>query len=164
MTAASIIELLGLQPHPEGGHYAETFRSTLVVSASWQASALSASTAIYYLLTAGEFSSFHRIRSDEIWHFYGGAPLRLHQLSPAGNHSAVELGMDLFRGERPQAVVPAGIWQAAEVAADDETSFSLVGCTVAPGFEFRDFEIARRAELAEAIPGHAQLIARLTRG
>ena len=132
LTASAVIHLLGLRPHPEGGHFRETFRDHRE-----GADDRAASTAIYYLLARGERSHWHRVDAAEVWHWYGGAALALHVAggSPA---ASVRLGPDLVTGERPQAIVPAGVWQAAESLGD----WTLVGCTVAPGFTFAGFEIA----------------------
>lgn len=131
MGAAEIIEALGMREHPEGGWYVETFRDS-------DGGARGHSTAIYYLLQAGERSHWHRVRdAAEIWHFYAGDPLLL-RISDGTSIRSVTLGIDLGKGERPQAVVPADAWQAAEPLG----SFTLVGCTVAPGFEFSSFEMA----------------------
>lgn len=132
MTADEVVRLLGLQPHPEGGFYRETFRSPAPDGAR------AASTAIYYLLRAGDVSAWHRVvDADEVWHHYAGAPLEL-TLSDGRRRSSVRLGADLTAGERPQAVVPAGVWQAARPMG----GWVLVGCTVAPGFDFSGFEMA----------------------
>ena len=133
MTAAEVIRHLDLQPHPEGGHFRETFRDTCRVG-----SERAASTAIYYLLTRGERSHWHRVDAVEIWHWYAGAPLRLSIAQNSGPAICTTLGVDLVAGDRPQVVVPAGAWQAAESTGD----WTLVGCTVAPGFEFKTFELA----------------------
>lgn len=131
MGAAEIIGALGMQRHPEGGWYVETFRDS-------SGGARGHSTAIYYLLQAGERSHWHRVRdAAEIWHFYAGDPLLL-RISDGASVQSVTLGIELGKGERPQAVVPADAWQAAEPLG----SFTLVGCTVAPGFEFSSFEMA----------------------
>ena len=127
-----MIRLLDLKPHPEGGHYRETFRDARTVGGG-----RAASTAIYFLLQRGERSHWHRIDAVEIWHWYAGAPLELLVNDRAGT-TAVRLGPDLAAGERPQAIVPAHAWQAAEGTGD----WTLVGCTVAPGFEFSGFELA----------------------
>jgi predicted cupin superfamily sugar epimerase len=132
MTADDIIRQLGLQPHPEGGHYRETFRDTPPAGAT-----RAASTAIYFLLRAGERSRWHRVDAAEVWHFYAGAPLKLGIYDNA-RPSTIRLGPDLAAGEQPQAVVPVGAWQQAESLG----AWTLVGCTVAPGFEFAGFEIA----------------------
>jgi predicted cupin superfamily sugar epimerase len=132
LTAADVIRLLGLEPHPEGGHYRETFRDSLRPQRD-----RSASTAIYFLLTAGERSHWHRIDATEIWHWYAGAPLALRLAAPGGEQM-VRLGSDLASGERPQTAVPAGTWQSAASLGE----WTLVGCTVAPGFSFSGFELA----------------------
>jgi uncharacterized protein len=132
LSAAEIIRLLELKPHPEGGHFRETFRDPRV-----REDGRAHSTAIYFLLAAGERSHWHRIDAVEIWHFHAGSPLAL-QIADAGRIQTIRLGCDLTAGERPQAVVPAGTWQAAESLG----GWTLVGCTVAPGFEFRSFELA----------------------
>jgi predicted cupin superfamily sugar epimerase len=132
-TAAEVIRLLNLTPHPEGGHYRETFRDR----AGTDGRALS--TAIYFLLARGERSRWHRVDAAELWHYYAGAPLGLDiAATDRGPVDRLRLGADLAAGERPQARVPAGAWQAAESLGD----WTLVGCTVAPGFEFGGFELA----------------------
>jgi len=142
-----MVEILGLSPHPEGGFYRETFRSS--------------STAIYFLLPAGEFSAFHRLRaSDEIWHHYAGDPVELETIDSDGVHRVTILGSDLERGERPQAIVPAGTLQAAAVRGQ---RFALCGCTVTPAFDFADFELPAREDLVAAFPRHEAVIRRLTR-
>ena len=133
-TAADIIARLELQPHPEGGHYPETFRDTRVDD-----NGRALSTAIYFLLARGERSHWHRIDAVEIWHYYAGSSLTL-QIADDGGQRSVRLGPDLAAGEVPQAVVPAHAWQAAESTGD----WTLVGCTVAPGFDFAKFELAPR--------------------
>lgn len=130
-SAQDIIRLLDLRPHPEGGHFREMFRDPRASDGR------SASTAIYFLLARGERSHWHRVDAAEIWHWYAGAPLLL-EVDGGVETSAIRLGNDLAAGERPQAVVPAGAWQAASSFGD----WTLVGCTVAPGFEFSGFELA----------------------
>ncbi|MCX5514238.1 cupin [Kaistia algarum] len=130
-TAEAIIALLGLEPHPEGGFYRQTF-------ADGAQAGRPASTAIYFLLKAGTRSHWHRIDAVEIWHFYAGAPLRLDIAPDGGPIETIRLGPDLFAGERPQGVVPPFRWQSAESLGD----WTLVGCTVAPGFRFENFELA----------------------
>jgi predicted cupin superfamily sugar epimerase len=130
--AADIIARLGLKPHPEGGHYRETFRD-----AGTDADGRSRSTAIYFLLARGERSHWHRVDAVEVWHHYAGSALAL-RIADANGERSVALGADLTAGEEPQAVVPAHAWQAAESTGD----WTLVGCTVAPGFEFAKFELA----------------------
>ena len=135
LTAEDIIRRLDLQPHPEGGHFRETFRDATIGGAR------AASTAIYFLLARGERSRWHRVDAAEVWHFYAGSPLAL-QIATAGAATVgLRLGTDLAAGERPQAVVPAGAWQAAESLGH----WTLVGCTVAPAFQFTGFELAPAA-------------------
>jgi predicted cupin superfamily sugar epimerase len=131
LTAADVIRLLALRPHPEGGHYRETFRDAHEIGGR------SCSTAIYFLLARGERSHWHRIDAVEIWHHYAGAPLAL-SIVDNGAIETVRLGSDISAGEQPQAAVPAGAWQAAESLGD----WTLTGCTVAPGFAFTGFELA----------------------
>jgi predicted cupin superfamily sugar epimerase len=131
-SAADIIRLLALKPHPEGGHYRETFRDIRKDTAG-----RAASTAIYFLLARGERSHWHRVDAVEIWHWHAGAPLEL-TLAHEGVKTRCVLGPDLPGGQVPQVVVPAGHWQAAETHGD----WTLVGCTVSPGFEFSGFELA----------------------
>jgi predicted cupin superfamily sugar epimerase len=150
------IAALDLAPHPEGGHYRETYRAGLAVERDGLPR--SAATAIYYLLRHGERSRLHRIRSDELWHLYAGAGLLVHVLE-AGAHTVLRLGLDLAAGERPQQLVRAGAWFGAEI--ERPGGWALVGCTVAPGFEFADLEFADPAALTRAYPAHAGVIARL---
>jgi hypothetical protein len=131
LSAAEVIRLLDLKAHPEGGHYRETFRDPQTIGGR------PLSTAIYFLLAQGERSHWHRIDAVEVWHHYAGAPLLLHLALPAG-HSTIRLGPDLAAGEQPHAIAPAGVWQAAETLG----AWSLLGCTVAPGFDFSGFELA----------------------
>lgn len=133
LTAADVIRLLDLKPHPEGGHFRETFRDTRVAETN-----RAASTAIYFLLARGERSRWHRIDAVEVYHWYAGAPLGLDVAWENGSRQHATLGSDLAAGERPQAIVPAGAWQSAESLGD----WTLLGCTVAPGFEFAKFELA----------------------
>lgn len=158
MTAAEIIERLGLARHPEGGWYREVYRSADVIPTG--RGDRSAGTGIYYLLEAGDVSAFHRVMADEVWHAYAGGPARLVQLGHNGVHTTV-LGTDLSADQTPQALVPAGVWQGVYVS--DDAEFSLMGCTVSPGFDFADFELARRDELTEQFPHARDLIERLTR-
>ena len=132
LTAAKIIARLDLKPHPEGGHYRETFRDSHNIGGK-----RAASTAIYFLLTHGERSHWHRVDAAEVWHYYAGSALIL-QIKDENGLCIARLGIDLMAGERPQIVVPAHAWQAAETSGD----WTLVGCTVAPGFEFAKFELA----------------------
>ena len=134
-TAADVIRLLDLKPHPEGGHFREVFRD------EWQVDGeRAASTAIYFLLARGERSYWHRVDAVEVWHWYAGAPLELEIAQSEGHIERVMLGSDLASGQRPQAAVPAHAWQAAQTFGD----WTLCGCTVAPGFEFKGFELAPR--------------------
>lgn len=133
LTAADVVRLLEMQPHPEGGHFRETFRDAQTVNGN-----RAASTAIYYLLARGERSHWHRVDAAEVWHWYAGAPLRLGIAEGNAQAFYVTLGPDLASGARPQAVVPPHGWQSAESLGD----WTLVGCTVAPGFEFATFELA----------------------
>lgn len=128
-----MIRLLGMQPHPEGGHYVETFRDALT-----DAAGRSRSTAIYFLLQAGERSHWHRVDAVETWHWHAGAPLVLSISEDGKMVRDLRLGSDIVGGDRPQGIVPAGAWQAAVTTGD----WTLVGCTVAPGFEFSGFELA----------------------
>ena len=138
LSADDIAHLLDLEPHPEGGRYRETFRDTATVGFGADP-ARAASTAIYFLLGAGEVSRWHRVDASEVWHWYAGAPLSL-TLADAQGRRGIRLGPDLAAGERPQAVVPAGVWQQAASLGD----WTLVGCTVAPGFQFAGFELAQQ--------------------
>ena len=138
LSADDIAHLLDLEPHPEGGRYRETFRDTAAVGFGADP-ARAASTAIYFLLRAGEVSRWHRVDASEVWHWYAGAPLSL-TLADAQGRRGLRLGPDLAAGERPQAVVPAGVWQQAASHGD----WTLVGCTVAPGFQFAGFELAQQ--------------------
>jgi predicted cupin superfamily sugar epimerase len=131
MTSSDIVRLLDLQPHPEGGHYRETLRDPMTYGDR------SVSTAIYFLLAAREISHWHRVDAIEVWHWYAGAPLALSVCAEDGEISEVRLGIDLVSGERPQAFVPAGAWQSARSLGP----WTLVGCTVAPGFLFDHFEL-----------------------
>ena len=165
LTAAETIAALSLRPHPEGGHY----RQSHVADETIAADALPArydgprvhATVIYFLLAHDEISHLHRLRSDEVWHFYRGAALRVHVFAPDGGYRAYRLGHDLAGGERCQLVVPRGHWFGAEGIAD--SGFALVGNTVAPGFDFADFELARAEALTAAYPGHADLVHRMCR-
>jgi len=159
------IEKLELEAHPEGGYFRQTYKADLMLAkealpAGFRGSR-AASTAIYFLLEGKNFSAFHRLRSDEVWHFYAGDPLIVDVIAPDGKYSSMRLGRDLEAGQVLQAVVPAGCWFASHVA--DWESLAVVGCTVAPGFDFEDFEMGKRAELAARYPQHRQLIERLTR-
>ncbi len=159
------IERLELSPHPEGGYFRQTYRSEVVIAREALpggfTGARAVSTAIYFLLERENFSAFHRLRSDEMWHFYAGAPLLVHGIDPQGKHFSIRLGSDPEAGQVLQAVVPAGCWFASHVA--DWKSWALVGCTVAPGFDFDDFDMGKRPELVAKYPQHREVIERLTR-
>lgn len=163
-TAEALRAHFGLKPHPEGGHYLRTYAS----SGRIPAQALPApfggerlySTAIVYLLEAGQKSHLHRIRQDELWHFHLGGPLRLVMISPGGKAAEILLGPEVLVGQRVQFAVPAGFWFGATPAPG--AAYSLVGCTVAPGFDFADFELAERAALQNQFPRLEQLIAEFT--
>jgi len=161
LSAEEVIETLQLQAHPEGGFFLETFRAEPLPFEVPGRGERSASTAIYFLLRASDFSALHVVTSDEAWHHYYGDTLELHCFD-AGRHRAVLLGSDLLRGERPQHVVRRGEFQAARVSPGKH-GFALCGCTVAPGFDFADFRMPPRAELLRALSGHAELVTALTR-
>ena len=164
-SAGDWIKALVLQRHPEGGYYRETYRSDEEVTAEALPGRFpgprALSTAITFLLSGGEFSALHRIKSDEVWHHYAGSALMVHVIDPDGSYRKLSLGSDPDAGESPQAVVPAGCWFGATV--DDEASYALVGCTVSPGFDFDDFELGVRTDLIERYPQHRSIIERLTR-
>lgn len=163
MNAEGYIQKLQLTPHPEGGHFKETYRSQENISLDCLPGKFTGkrgfSTAIYYLLKGGERSIFHRLKSDECWHFYAGDTLLIHVIDESGKYECIRLGNDLNAGDLFQYVVDWGKWFAAEPAPG--SIFSLAGCTVAPGFHFDDFEIARRSEMLRDYPQHKDLIARL---
>jgi hypothetical protein len=160
--ADAIIERLGLQPHPERGYFRETYRASASVRCDSHDGARAASTAIYFLVTASEPAThLHRLTSDEVFHLYDGGPLEIVRLFADGRWDVARLGMNLDAGERPQIVVPAGTWFGTVLAAG--ASHCLVGCTVAPGFDFADFELAQGPELEAAYPGAADRIRRMSR-
>ena len=165
LTIERLISSLELKPHPEGGYFRETYRSFGEIDeinlAPKYTGKRNFSTCIYFLLTSYDFSAFHRIKQDEIWHFYDGSPLRLHVITPAGDYSEYLIGRVLDKGQIPQFVVPGGSWFAAEVM--DQNSYSLVGCTVSPGFDFKDFELRSRKELLALFPDQEKIISRMTR-
>jgi predicted cupin superfamily sugar epimerase len=166
LTARQIIECLNLRPLTiEGGYFRETYRSSLTIPSG----ALPAeyggnrnvSTAIYYLLTPETFSAIHRVKSDEVFHFYAGDPVEMLQLWPDGTGTTLTIGNDLAAGHEPQVVVPAGIWQGCRLKHGGQ--WALMGCTVAPGFEYADYQAGVHGELTGAYPRFAELIASLTR-
>ncbi|MEM7552041.1 MAG: cupin domain-containing protein [Bacteroidota bacterium] len=156
----NLVQKLELQPHPEGGFFKETYRSELIVEPKSFNAKRNVSTAIYFLLTAENFSAFHKIKSDELWHFYQGDPLEVIILEE-DKVQTIKLGSNLEKGETFQAVVSAGSWFASRVTKGGK--YSLVGCTVAPGFDFEDFELAQRVELIKSYPEHSDLITEMTR-
>jgi predicted cupin superfamily sugar epimerase len=162
---AEWIAALGLAPHPEGGFYRETYRAGETLEASHLPPRFGGrrahSTAIYFLLPGDQISALHRIKSDEVWHFYAGTALTLAMIHPDGRLEERRLGPDPGRGQTFQAIVPAGCWYGA--AVDDRASYALVGGTVAPGFDFADFELGDRAQLLARYPQHRPTILRLTR-
>jgi len=159
------IDTLGLTPHPEGGWFRETYRAAETILAAGLPARFGGdrafSTAIYFLLASGQFSALHRIKSDELWFFHAGSPLLIHALTAAGEYRATALGPHPQSDQVFQAMVPAGSWFDAELLTPD--SFSLVSCTVAPGFDFADFEMGRQDELITLFPRHRELIMGLTR-
>lgn len=159
-----IIRSLELEPHPEGGFFREMYRSRETLDTPGEAfpSGRNLSTSIYYLLGSDDRSLFHRIRSDEVWHHYEGSAMMIHMIRQDSLYEAVVLGKELSSGQRPQFVVPAGVWFGVTVEEPD--SFSLCGCTVAPGFDFRDFEMADRYRMLQAFPEHEAVVMKLTRG
>ncbi len=160
--ARVLIDTLGLAPHPERGFYAETYRAGARVVAASHGGERVASTAIYFLVTAEEpMTSLHRLKSDEVFHLYEGGPLDILRLCEGGQWDVARLGLDLAAGERPQIVIPAGTWFGTELASG--ASHCLVGCTVAPGFEFADFELAEGPELEALYPAAADRIGRMRR-
>lgn len=163
LSADDVIESLGLERHPEGGFFIETFRADPLPMHWPGRGQRSASTAIYFLLRSGDFSALHVVESDEAWHHYLGDPLELHCFDVAGSHRELRLGSALLNGERPQHVVQRGELQAARVAPGPH-GFALCGCTVAPGFDFSDFRMPPRDELERKLPNHLELVRALTRG
>lgn len=156
---AQLIDQLQLVPHPEGGYFRETYRSSVVFETP--SGKRNSSTAIYFLLLKGNFSAFHRITSDEVWHFYAGDPISVFVIHQHGTLEEIRLGNGFTNGEVPQYVVPAGAWFASKVA--DGGFSGLVGCTVSPGFDFVDFEMASEVELMKQFPQHSEIISELTR-
>jgi uncharacterized protein len=160
LTARQLITQYQLQSHPEGGHYLQTYCSGEMIQKDTLPGRFKGdryySTAIYFLLEGKEFSAFHRIQSDELWHFYAGMGLHIFVLHPDGRGEVLKLGDDLANGYSFQQMVPAGCWFASRSVS--EHSFSFVGCTVAPGFDFADFELAKKDVLLKEYPNHADWI------
>jgi len=165
LTADKIIALLNLKPHPEGGYFVETYRSSETLSEKALPSRYqgirSFGTAIYYLLAPETFSAMHQLQSDEIFHFYLGDPVEMLQLWPDGSAKILILGSDILNGMQPQVVVPRGVWQGARLLKNG--NFALLGTTVSPGFEFMDYESGKRDELIKSFPQFQELIIALTR-
>jgi len=164
-SAEEIIKQLELRPHPEGGYYRETYRSAGAPVSEERVSNLNRPrvwcTVIYYLLTPGTFSAFHKLWQDEMWHFYEGTSIRIHLISENGSYSEFVAGRNFLKGEVPQVLIPGGTWFAAELLSDE--GYALAGCTVSPGFDFADFTLADRNKLISLFPVHSDLINRLTR-
>ncbi|MDP2723453.1 MAG: cupin domain-containing protein [Bacteroidales bacterium] len=162
-TATVWIQSLQLQPHPEGGWFKEVYRSEEQIPQHGLPHRFtdkrSIATAIYFMLEANEISVFHRIKSDETWHFYNGEPLELHVIDPKGNYQKLMLGLYPEQGIMPQVTIPHGCWFAARSLG----AYTLVGCTVAPGFDFHDFEMAERNYLTNEFPQHTELILQFTK-
>lgn len=161
-TIQKLIEKLKLEPHPEGGYFKETYRSkeSIDLDAPFYGTR-NYSTSIYFMLTADTFSAFHKIKQDEAWHFYQGDPIDLHMIHPDGEHELIKLGHNIFYDEVPQFIVPAESWFAAKSIG--AKGYSLVGCTVSPGFDFADFELATEESLLQIFGMHAALIREFTR-
>jgi uncharacterized protein len=158
------IEKLNLRQHPEDGFFIETYKSEKHVNLPEYDGPRHACTAIYYLLTGDQFSSFHRIKSDEIWHFYAGSSLSLHIIEGQGNDSKLNefrLGSNIDNKETLQAIIKAGCWFAASI--DDHNSYCLVGCTVSPGFDYRDWELGELQSLIRLYPQYKSIIEKYTR-
>ena len=158
------IKNLDLLPHPEGGYYKETYRSELSINLESieenRQGSRSLCTGIYFLLDKGNFSAFHRIKSDELWHFYAGDPITIHMIDQQGNYSAQDVGNNIDDGQVLQYLVPANTWFASEIK--DDRSYALVGCTVSYGFDFNDFEMANKS-LIEEFAEHSEVLSRLIR-
>jgi uncharacterized protein len=165
LTVLQLIKQFNLQPHPEGGWYKETYKSNETIASNALPQRFlgsrAFSTAIYFLLEKGNFSAFHRIKSDECWHFYAGQALEVYIIHPGGELMIISLGDDIEKGHLFQYVVPANCWFASRTAK--ESQFSFTGCTVAPGFDFTDFELAKSEELITAYPQHEIVIKELCR-
>jgi uncharacterized protein len=156
MRLEQIIDTLQLQPHPEGGYFSETYRSTQEIPGMDR----QLMTCIYFLLTSENPSNFHRIKSDELWFYHAGSPLIVHTLDEQG-HTETKIGSNLLRGEKPQFLVPRESIFGSSVS--EENSYSLVSCVVAPGFDFADFELFSKKDLLRTYPTHLRIIERLTR-
>ncbi|MDO3695446.1 cupin domain-containing protein [Wenyingzhuangia sp. chi5] len=162
--AQLLIDQLELIQHPEGGYFKETHRSVGKIPQNSLPDLFNGDrnyyTSIYFLLTSDDFSAFHKINQEETWYFHEGAPIKIHQISPSGEYSFVMLGNNVLKGQQFQHTVPREYWFAATVEQKD--SYSLVGCAVAPGFDFDDFTLAKRNELIALFPEHEKMITELT--
>lgn len=166
VTAQDMIKKLDLKPLPgEGGYYRETYRSEVSCAVLLDLASApvnrNVSTAIYYLVTPDSFSTLHRVKSDEIFHFYSGDPVEMIQIDDAGNVTRQVLGSDVLKGEQPQVVVPKGVWQGTRLITGGK--WALMGTTVAPGFEFEDFELGERQQMVKLFPQHREYIMKFTR-
>jgi predicted cupin superfamily sugar epimerase len=168
LSAQEIITALGLEPHPiEGGYFRETYRASGLIPASALPTGYpgqakrSLGTSIYYLLTDTTFSEMHRLPTEEIFHLYLGGPVRMLQLFPDSTGKEVVLGVDIQRGQEPQVIVPAGVWQGSRL--EPGVGLALLGATMAPGFDYADYEQGKRSNLLAQYPSHADLITQLTR-
>ncbi|AQQ53550.1 cupin domain-containing protein [Planococcus lenghuensis] len=161
MSAQDWISKLSLTRHPEGGYYCQSFVSDEEVHPDSQTGARRLYTSIYFLLESGDVSRFHRLKSDELWYYHIGSSLTIHTIDSAGSYEAKKLGLNLEDGERPQVLIKAGTIFGATI--DEDNAFSLVGCMVAPGFVFEDFELFERRQLLEAYGQHESIIRRLTK-
>lgn len=151
-----IVAELNMQPHPEGGYYAEVYRSPMEIPGKER----QLMTSIYFLLTSDNVSNFHRIKSDELWFHHAGSPITVHVLNEVQGHIEIKVGSDILNGEHPQALVKGGEIFGSSV--DTSESYALVSCVVAPGFDFQDFELFKRSELLDQFPAHSEIITRLT--
>ena len=160
-----IIKNLGLKKHVEGGYFSETYRSPEILEGKYVYDKFNGdwnfSTAIYFMLTGQDFSAFHKLKSDEVWHFYEGSALNIYVIDKSGELRVLTLGRDIENNEEFQITIKSGQWFAAEISKRD--SYSLVGCTVSPGFDFRDFELGNKEELLSLYPPHQNVIEKLTR-
>lgn len=166
MSLQLLIDKLELLPHPEGGYFKETYRSQGVIPKESLSNEFEGernfSTGIYYLLESGNYSALHRIKQDEMWHFYQGDAIELVTINEEGELKVTLIGGDIANNEHPQYVVPKNVWFAAKVSKPD--SYALAGCTVSPGFDFKDFELGSYAQLVDLFPQHETYIKEFTRG
>lgn len=163
-TAEYYIKLLNMTSHPEGGYYKEFYRSQKLIEPGNSVlkgykGERNLATSIYFLLNGDQISAFHRLKSDELWYFHAGSPVMIYLIDKRGRLTPLKLGLNIEADEMPQVLLPKGVWFAAEVY--NKESFSLFGCVVAPGFDFRDFELAEKSRLTEMFPQHETLISRM---